>query len=370
VENEKWATGFTGTRACVLRASNVRADLTSLRDLALAPSYSPNATIEWNERRCGRLNYFLLHWHGGCSLARAYWVNNVLLNVLWSLAIAGVVASGITQEFGIRTSGFWSLGILLVGLTLSLWSAVGAWRSAEFHSLRGGRRVWGRIVMVLVAAGLLRLAIVGVEQAPIVNQSLMLAFGHDTMPGAQLHVLNRATEVEIAGGLSFGTSDRLRVILDATPTIRLVQLNNIGGWISEGVKLARLVEERKLATYTRRECDSACLLVFMAGRDRFLGSNAKLGFHEASIAGIGGEIASEGTQTIRAALQRRGAPERFIAQAVSTPASSVWYPTDEELIAAHVVTAVVNERGYAQTGVADTYTRWALQQQLGAVPVN
>jgi hypothetical protein len=82
--------------------------------------------------------------------------------------------------------------------------------------------------------------------------------GRDSTPAAVLRVVNRATEVEIAGGLSFGTTDRLKTILDATPTVRLVQLNNVGGWIQEGEKLGALIADRKLATYTARECDSAC----------------------------------------------------------------------------------------------------------------
>jgi hypothetical protein len=155
--------------------------------------------------------------------------------------------------------------------------------------------------------------------------------------------VNRATEVEISGGLSFGTADRLKAILDTTPTIRSVRLESSGGWIAEGAKLADLVERHKLTTRSSSECYSACLLVFMAGEQRFLGSKANLGFHEASVAGVGGQLASEGTQTIREALERRGVAVAFIREALSTPASRIWYPTTEELIAAHVITAVVDE---------------------------
>ncbi len=81
----------------------------------------------------------------------------------------------------------------------------------------------------------------------------------------------------------------------------------------------------------------------MAAEHRSLGSNANLGFHEASIAGVGGRVASDGTQTIREALEGKGVPEAFIRNAPSTPASSIWYPTTQELIAAHVITAVVDQ---------------------------
>jgi hypothetical protein len=276
-------------------------------------------------------------------LARAYWVNHLLLLLLWTQAINDLVASGVTQDFGMRTSGFWSLGVLLFGMLLTLWSAAGAWRSAERHASRGGRPLWGRAVIAVLALELLLLAAIGIVQTPILDQSVMLALGRDPMPAADLRIVARGTEVEISGGLSFGTAERLEAILDATPTIRSVRLDSTGGWIAEGAKLADLVERRRLATHTSSKCDSACLLVFMAGEGRFLGAHANLGFHEASVAGVGGRLASKGTQTLREALQRRGVSEAFIRDALSTPASSIWYPTTDELIAAHVITAVVDE---------------------------
>jgi hypothetical protein len=294
-------------------------------------------------RECVRSNFFLFHWQGGFSLARAYWVNNLLILLLWAQVTAATVASGLTREFGMRASGLWSLGVLLAGVTLSLWSGIGVWRSAERHASRGGRPLWGRVVMVVLALELLLLVVTGSGQASILNQSVMLALGRDTMPAANLAVVNRATEVEISGGLSFGTADRLQAILDATPTIRSVRLESSGGWITEGAKLADLVERHELTTRSSSECDSACLLVFMAGEQRFLGSKANLGFHEASVAGVGGQLAREGTQTIREALERRGVAAAFISEALSTPASRIWYPTTEELIAAHVITAVLDE---------------------------
>jgi hypothetical protein len=63
-----------------------------------------------------------------------------------------------------------------------------------------------------------------------------------------------------AGGLSQGTADSLQAILQANPNIRIIQLNNDGGRISEGTRLGKLIEAHGLATFTARECVSACLL--------------------------------------------------------------------------------------------------------------
>jgi hypothetical protein len=284
-------------------------------------------------------------------------------------ALTAIKASGFADGFGIRGSGWWALGVLLLSFAISLWAAVGVWRSAEKHVSRGGRSGWATLARVLVAVGLLHLVATVTTQAPLINQSLLLAFGHDTMPPSQLHVVNHGTEVEIAGGLSFGTSDALKTILDATPTVHLVQLNNTGGWIAEGEKLGALVEARKLATYTARECDSACLLVFMAGDDRYIGSRGKLGFHEASRTGARGEAARDGTDAMRAALERKGVPDTFISRAFSTPASSMWYPTTTELLEAHVVTAVVDDKVFGETGIDGWRDRMKLEQEFAAAPL-
>jgi hypothetical protein len=321
------------------------------------------------KKSAAKVNYLLRHWRGDFSLPQSYWINSVLVSMLWYLLTLAITTSGFTQNLDIRESGFWALSVMSVWVAIGLWSAIGVWHSADKHVARGGTPGWARTAKVLMAIGLLRLVESALQSAPIIHQSLSLAAGHDTMPASQLRVLNRATEVEIAGGLSFGTANSLKTILDATPTIRLVQLNNTGGWIDEGSKLAALVQARKLATYTARECDSACLLVFLAGTDRYLGSSGKLGFHEASVAGQGGEAAKSGTQEFRDALQLKGAPEEFISKALSTPPDSMWYPTAQELLDAHVITAIVDEQKFGETGIESWKDRLKLEREFAAVPL-
>lgn len=314
-------------------------------------------------------NFILKHWRGQYSLGRSYWVNSVLAGMLLYALAAAISAADLTKNFGIHTAGFWALGVLSIWTLISIWSVVGVWRSADVQVSRGGQSGWATAAKVLMALGMLRLVVSVVQSAPIMHQSLSLAFGHDTMPASQLRVLNRATEVEIGGGVSFGTANSLKTILDATPTVRLVQLNNVGGWINEGVLLSELVAQRKLATYTARECDSACLLVFLAGEHRYLGTHGKLGFHEASLAGTGGEEAKNGTQVFRTALQARGVPEDFINKALSTPAASLWYPTKQELLDAHVITDIVDEQQFGQTGIEGWQDRVRLEQEFADVPL-
>lgn len=247
-----------------------------------------------------------------------------------------------------------------------LTQTVGLWRSVAQYVWHG-KSGWAAVAKICVALGLLRLAGWGLEQIPMMQQSLGLTTKGYPMRASELHVLNQGTEVEIAGGMSVGTTDALKTILEATPTIDTVRLEDAGGWISEGDRVGKLIEARALSTFTARECDSACLLAFLRGKERYLGSRGRLGFHGASVTAVGGDAAQKGNELFRQAFLARGIPNSFIDRALSTPATDVWYPTAQELLQAHVITAVVDEREHATIGF--NTARAKLEADFVAVPV-
>jgi hypothetical protein len=124
-----------------------------------------------------------------------------------------------------------------------------------------------------------------------------------------------------------------------------------------------------LSTYTARQCVSACLLAFLAGDKRYLGSHGRLGFHSASIAGQREEGADLGNEVFRDVLTQRGASSAFITRALTTAPSDMWYPTTEELSNAHIITEVVDESRFGQTGITHWRDREKLEEELLAVPV-
>ena len=316
-----------------------------------------------------RSKYFLQHWRGELSLPVSYWINLVLIGGVWIGAIAAAVSTDFFQSLGALGRGCWVLAILVCTIALTLWQFVGVWRSTERHVSRGGSPGWARAAKVIVVLGLLRLAASTLQQLPLLQQSLRLVFSGDSMPTSQLRILNHATEVELAGGMSLGTANALKTILDATPTIRIVQLNNVGGWISEGDRVRLLIKAHGLSTFTARECDSACLLAFMGGKERYLGTRGRLGFHEASVEGVGGGVAREGTERFRRVFLENRIPASFVNRALSTPPSAIWYPTTRELLDGHVITAAVNENDYAITDVSAWRDPDKLEADFAGVPV-
>lgn len=163
--------------------------------------------------------------------------------------------------------------------------------------------------------------------APYITEGFRLVSGTDRTPTSRLRVLNHGTEIEVAGGITLDAADTLQKLLDATPSIRIAQLNNVGGFVTEADRMGRLIAARRLSTFTARECVSACLLAFLGGKERLLGSKGRLGFHEASVGGVGGGVARQANEFFRRAFLQRGIPSDFVDRALSTSASGMWYPT-------------------------------------------
>lgn len=126
-------------------------------------------------RVSGPGDYLATHWRGGFSLGFAYWVNGVLVGLLVfavTLAVGYVIQTrGI--GLGITTIRLLIAFVVIGGLLVTVWQAVGIWRSASAHVGRGGKQVWAVLAKVAVVFGVLRTVAEFVRDAP----SLAVIFG-------------------------------------------------------------------------------------------------------------------------------------------------------------------------------------------------
>jgi hypothetical protein len=309
------------------------------------------------------------HWRGELTLVQAYWGVCFLLSivVVWASKLFGTWLG----EANLPPVG---LGLMLMGFltflcVMTVWQLVGTWRAAGNHIRTTGRRVWAVIARVAVVAGALR---AGFEFStiiwPMLSESAQLVSGRDSTPAYQLRLLHDGTEVELAGGMPFGTADALKKALDATPGVKVVHLNSVGGRIGEGFLIYRLVRDRNLATYTATECASACTIAFLGGSQRYLSSKGRLGFHSGSFGSIDGRQYPDMNADMRRILAAHGAPAWFIDRALSTSASSMWYPQHNDLVAANIVTLVVDPGKFGMSGMPIWRDREAIERELLSVP--
>jgi hypothetical protein len=128
------------------------------------------------------------------------------------------------------------------------------------------------------------------------------------------------------------TTDAIAKLLDASPSVQIIHMNSQGGRMTEAYRLYTLIKDRHLITYTSGTCASACSIAFLAGRERYLGENGRLGFHSVRFGELSGTVATELNDQVRERLGANGVPVWFINHALSTAPKDMWYPTKEELL--------------------------------------
>lgn len=293
----------------------------------------------------GVLSYPLRHWRGDYRLWLSFWISFVLF-------FAGAVAAfyyalgHLGDDFepvtGIRVIE----GGLLALCTLFVWQSVGVWRSAKRRRLAGGSRIVSFLAVAGLLVGLSAIVLNFAVARTVLNMLGEIAAGRDAISRAGYRIALGSDRVIIDGAITYVIDRKLADVLDATPSIRLVQLESTGGHRGAGLRLARVILDRGLDTTTMRLCESACTFAFLAGRERSLGPKARLGFHSAGMRyapkGLDEKGMMAATQRAQASMQRfyaeRGLPAAFIDRVLATPDQTMWFPSRAELLQAGVIT--------------------------------
>lgn len=317
-----------------------------------------------------RANLVVRHWRGELSLAQAYWGIGLLLSV-GVIALATAIGKGLSSVHINARAGSAILVVFLLLLSVfAVWQVIGIWRAAGNHIARTGKYFWACAVRLVVIISVIRGGADFVNVlGPMLSESSKVAMGVENTPAYQLRLLRAATEVELSGGMPFGTAAGLKSLLDAAPTVKIIHLNSFGGRVGEGYEVYKIVRQRGLITYTSTNCVSACTIAFLAGTDRFLASGGKLGFHSANFGGLDEKVLPEINAEIRQTLKLHGVAQWFIEKALTTRGDSVWYPTHNELIEAGVVTKIVDSAQFGFSGIAQWKDRDAIERDLTQIPI-
>ncbi len=300
-------------------------------------------------------NFVAKHWRGAYGLAFSYWICGALLTLLLVALTKAMPLTRLIPDLGQRGTGASILLMYACLLTITVWQWVGIWRSASLHVQRGGQSGWA---MAAKAMMLLAMARTGLDLYqtgyPLMTEGMQLLVSEDRTRPYAIRLLREGTEMELAGGMPFGTADAVRKTLDGAPGVKVLHLNSQGGRMQEAEQLSQLIRERQLTTYTATRCSSACAFAFLAGRQRLVGESGQLGFHSVSVGTLSGREITNLNAGYRSALKARGVPDSFIDHALSTSPSAIWLPTHAELLDNKVIDAVVDSKSYAMSGLS----RW------------
>jgi hypothetical protein len=138
-----------------------------------------------------------------------------------------------------------------------------------------------------------------------------------------------STVLMVSGVIGPGAHRRFQAALyRANPT--LVVLDSPGGVLGEAIMIAEEIRRRGLSTLVtaNRSCASACAIVFLSGRVKYMGDGAAIGLHSASFAD--GRTDPEATEIMAAYLRQLGVPQSTLIRMARTAPSDIRWLTRTE----------------------------------------
>jgi len=233
---------------------------------------------------------------------------------------------------------------ILLSTTAPVWWCVGLMRCALRYQ-RTHRSVLLAFMAFVSAASLLLLSV-----------TTTLSASGEWLAGALDTLRNKDAVVEVIhdpvlgrlvlrGEIGFGSYKVLKKALALEPRLTPIEVESPGGYVIEGLAMARLIQQYGLDTVSLERCASACTLLLAAGNDRYIGPQARVGFHRSSGAWTkpGKEWSATDFQMADYYLAR-GSSQEFVAQALDTPPADLWVPDPMLLVAAGYASKLWEER--------------------------
>lgn len=309
-------------------------------------------------------NFIARNWRGEFSLGITYWLFGFLGNIFAGI-FAVIIVAAFQSDSGYRPTSIFAtiLAVWIVVVAIAVWQSVGIWRSANRHirarALLGRKSWWARLAKVAVFIGALRLAATFLSSGgpQLVEAGRMSFLGDPGIPAYSMRVMRDGTESEIAGGFKYGLTDEFRKLLVASPQIKVVHLDSLGGRIGEAVKLNKVIRERGLDTYVSSKCVSACTVAFAGGAHRILKKGAIIGFHAPAFPGLSKSDLAEALKVQKDIFATAGFDKEFTDKALSTPNSGLLKPASDALLRARVVTSISDGHDFAVSGLGTSPTR-------------
>ena len=294
------------------------------------------------------MSYLMAHWLGKLPLGITLWINLVTLLIVISYAELFLLSKLATDPAQLIYLTLFSL--FLTRLIIFPWQLIGLLRAIEFDYLEHKNLLKTR---ALQGFALLTILFTLVYCLEVIQGTLyyLKQVESYSRPGEkvayQLTVSKDQQQLIIRGDLDIGVTTAVRATITTHPLIRSVVLQSRGGQIYEGRGLAKLFTEQEIDTYVYAECSSACTTAFIGGKQRYIGTQGKLGFHQYRVE------TSKTSQFVhfydlRAEQQRdlalfkaRGIDQVFLNRVFDQPASRIWFPDHATLRGAKVVNDVI-----------------------------
>ncbi len=296
------------------------------------------------------LSYLKDHWCGRHSLARSVLVNFLPGFLLLWFALEPLVTL-LQDDAGLSYAVLAVYAALAFGVLLT-WQVVGVIRSSERLLADYGSALWGRSAQGLALAAVLGaiIAVSGAAQRIGARQGYLdfeRRWEAATTRSYDLSIVEGTRIARLRGDMQNGTTRALEEWLGANPGITGIVLDSDGGRVYEGRGVARVIRERGLDTYTLEGCYSACTTAFIAGARRYLGVDARLGFHQyrydAGTKNLGYLDSAAEQEKDLAYYRDRDIDRRFLERVFEAADDDMWFPPADLLLEYRVIHGRVDE---------------------------
>jgi len=287
-------------------------------------------------------NFISDHWAGRYSLPRSYWINGVLIAGIGGALVIAFISHTAAWGVSLQLSAVISIAAFALSVVIWVWSAVGIWRSARYHTEKGGSGTWSTLARIAVILGAFATFSQLIQSMPALIETASLATNNDTL-GEPASVSVKDGTITLYGPFSLGTAEKFEMALESNPQVKLLQLSSTGGRIAEAQMLADLIRRRGLDVETIGECSSACTVALLAGANRSR-SKKWIGFHQPSFPGAGPREKAQMENELRNIYLQAGLPNGFVEKALTSSPQAMWYPNDMELFEAGVLNHVLPKR--------------------------
>ncbi|WP_424941394.1 hypothetical protein [Aliiroseovarius sp. S253] len=284
------------------------------------------------------MGYALDHLRGKHPLWQSFWVNGVGVRVAVYALILVILRDA--------PIALWVAALLIGADALCLlWQSVGYFRAAEGRLRDTGSMlpIWGGMIALIIAI------FVVVSQWWALGLATQLGDGGPSF--AERKLQERQAQYQITrqpdgdllfqGQIVLGVTKALGQELTQEPIPTSITLSSEGGNVFEARGLAKLIATHGLNTQVNDTCSSACTLVFIAGGQRLIGPDARLGFHSYSLEDAqrlpGFDIEAEQARD-RDFMLGRGVSSDFIDRVFDTSPRKIWFPERIALRQSGVVT--------------------------------
>ena len=227
------------------------------------------------------------------------------------------------------------------------WQIVGLLRSCEKHFVHHGQTLKIRTIqgLVIVVIMMNAVGVIDSMQWYLLRQKQALEKASiSKTKNYSLTLQKNSTLIYLNGSIDFGITGDMEAILTNNPGIHGIVLNSAGGFVSEGRGVFRLIDQYKLDTFVYEECSSACALAFIAGNNRSMTANARLGFHQYNLEL---QTAFQPVDVIEAQKQDlkllagKHISSHFLDQVFKQPSHLIWFPSAEELLDSGVINTLI-----------------------------